>query len=77
MPTDPYWRVYQLHISENSPPRLVVNTPLPEQGGPADREAAVVFARAEASRIGWNRVQFNRVARTPSGGWSLSIEPLN
>ena len=52
---------------------LVVNTPLPDFGGPASREAAIAFARHEAAVIGWPQVEVTRVAHTPSGGWTVSV----
>lgn len=66
------YRVYDIAISDEGTPYIVVNLP-PDRGGPTEREAAISFAVAEAARIGWDATQITRVARTPLGGYSVSI----
>ena len=67
------YNVYNLAISATGAPYMVVNLS-PDRGGPTNREAAIAFAVAEAARIGWSATRITRVARTPSGGYSVSIE---
>ena len=66
------FRQYTLLLGPGSP-RIVVNAP-PRLGGPTTREDALAFARAEVARIGWLDIRITRVAKTPSGGYSLTIE---
>lgn len=64
-------RIYDIMIADDGA-YLVVNLP-PARGGPTDREEAIAFAIAEAARIGWTKVSISRVAKTPLGGYSVSI----
>lgn len=66
------YHVYDICISEEGAPYMVVNLS-PDKGGPTDRAAAIAFAQAEAARVGWTNTEITRVARTPSGGYSVSI----
>jgi hypothetical protein len=67
-----FFQSYTLLLGPGAP-RLVVNAP-PRMGGPTTREAALAFARAEVARIGWRDINITRVSRTPSGGYSITVE---
>jgi hypothetical protein len=68
------YRVYDILVDDQRPPRMVVNIKPTSTGGAIDREAALDLAAGEARAIGWTKHTFTRVARTPSGGWSITVE---
>jgi hypothetical protein len=65
--------VYDIAISEDGGDDYLVVNLDPKRGGPTERQEALIFATAEAARIGWTRTRITRVAQTPSGGYSISI----
>jgi len=65
-------RIYDIVIKDAGEPYIVVNL-RPRLGGPTDEASAIAFAQAEARSIGWSHPRVTRVAKTPLGGFSISV----
>jgi hypothetical protein len=65
------YRVYTLEVHDVLPPRVVVNL---KAAAGLSRPDAIAYALADAARIGWASASVVRVSRTPSGGWSVTIQ---